>query len=472
MVVEEGLVYRQGDRDAGPNGDIRAAQTALNRLGTGVGEIDGIYGRNTMNAVQDAQAMFGLPRTGVLDQVTMDRLNNLTDEQVAFFTSEAEETAEAAEQNAPLADATPITEPETPADAGQMSSRLDSKLRETNQYERMLYSDNEQERSIGIQGALSRLGYNTRGVDGVLGANTRRAIREFQENNGLEVTGNVDEATLTSLRSAAPTPYEYSEVIGAALPEIGDAESTEPHLGGADYREKGITLGYGILPDSGLKYDHNGTIVEIPQTESRRWPALQAAGVTLENFDPEKVISKDAVKAGIRRGDYTSDLAWTNAVLRSFEIDMDAAIEADGVDPNDIKPEARAGILSFGWNAGQDAYNYNLMAPAYETLANEEEPNFDTVGTGMLQVFTSNGIVIRGLANRRALDYNMVANAYNSPTITSYTPIRLSNGNAGFRYRYSNGDTREIDTYKNYENKASFGSFKKHLNTEFNIEEE
>lgn len=92
-VADIGNVYRQGDRDAGPNGDIRTAQTVLSRLGTSVGEVDGVYGKNTMNSVQDAQEMFGLPRTGVLDQATQDRLNNLTDDQIAFFKSESESVA-------------------------------------------------------------------------------------------------------------------------------------------------------------------------------------------------------------------------------------------------------------------------------------------------------------------------------------------------------------------------------------------
>lgn len=108
-VADVGNVYRQGDRDAGPDGDIRAAQTALTRLGTDVGEVDGVYGRNTSNAVQDAQEMFGLPRTGVLDQDTQDALNNLTDDQISFFTSETEAIAEQVESP---------TEPDTPAADG------------------------------------------------------------------------------------------------------------------------------------------------------------------------------------------------------------------------------------------------------------------------------------------------------------------------------------------------------------------
>jgi peptidoglycan hydrolase-like protein with peptidoglycan-binding domain len=93
-----GNTFRQGDRDAGPNGDIRSAQTNMIRMGIeGVGEVDGVYGRNTMNGVQDSQEMFGLPRTGVLDQATQDAFNNLTDDQIAFFTSESEAMAPAVE---------------------------------------------------------------------------------------------------------------------------------------------------------------------------------------------------------------------------------------------------------------------------------------------------------------------------------------------------------------------------------------
>ena len=95
-VAPAGNTFRQGDRDAGPNGDIRSAQTSMVRMGIeGVGEVDGVYGRNTMNGVQDSQEMFGLPRTGVLDQATQDAFNNLTDDQIAFFTSETEAAAPA-----------------------------------------------------------------------------------------------------------------------------------------------------------------------------------------------------------------------------------------------------------------------------------------------------------------------------------------------------------------------------------------
>lgn len=101
-VAPAGNTFRQGDRDAGPNGDIRSAQTNMVRMGIeGVGEVDGVYGRNTMNGVQDSQEMFGLPRTGVLDQATQDAFNNLTDDQIAFFTSETEAVSPAEVEETP-----------------------------------------------------------------------------------------------------------------------------------------------------------------------------------------------------------------------------------------------------------------------------------------------------------------------------------------------------------------------------------
>ena len=107
-VADVGNVYRQGDRDAGPNGDIRAAQTVLSRLGTSVGEVDGVYGRNTMNAVQEGQEILGLPRTGVLDQTTQDAFNNLTDSQIDFYRSESEaisDTGAAPQEASPVVEA-------------------------------------------------------------------------------------------------------------------------------------------------------------------------------------------------------------------------------------------------------------------------------------------------------------------------------------------------------------------------------
>jgi peptidoglycan hydrolase-like protein with peptidoglycan-binding domain len=55
--------------------DTRAAQEALKTEGFNPGPIDGIMGPRTRAAVTDYQAKNDLPRTGMLDDATMARLN-------------------------------------------------------------------------------------------------------------------------------------------------------------------------------------------------------------------------------------------------------------------------------------------------------------------------------------------------------------------------------------------------------------
>ncbi|KIG14834.1 hypothetical protein DB30_06287 [Enhygromyxa salina] len=51
----------------------------------------------------------------------------------------------------------------------------------------------------GAQARLHLLGYGVNGIDGVLDGPTREALRAFQEDNELEVTGELDDATQAKL---------------------------------------------------------------------------------------------------------------------------------------------------------------------------------------------------------------------------------------------------------------------------------
>ncbi|HEX8490199.1 MAG TPA: peptidoglycan-binding domain-containing protein [Chthoniobacterales bacterium] len=50
-----------------------------------------------------------------------------------------------------------------------------------------------------IQSALSREGYYSGAIDGNLGPETRNALRRYQRDRGLSVTGRVDRATINAL---------------------------------------------------------------------------------------------------------------------------------------------------------------------------------------------------------------------------------------------------------------------------------
>ena len=55
------------------------------------------------------------------------------------------------------------------------------------------------ELAVDVQRALARRGYYRGGIDGDIGPGTRAAIRSYQYNRGLEVTGRIDGALLRSL---------------------------------------------------------------------------------------------------------------------------------------------------------------------------------------------------------------------------------------------------------------------------------
>ena len=73
-----------------------------------------------------------------------------------------------------------------------------------------------------IQEALKGLNYDLgeAGVDGILGSATENAIKAFQEAQGLEITGIVDEATLKALEEATSKTNNLTESCGDLIAEI------------------------------------------------------------------------------------------------------------------------------------------------------------------------------------------------------------------------------------------------------------
>lgn len=61
------------------------------------------------------------------------------------------------------------------------------------------YSVTSAERVRSVQDALKGAGYDIGVSDGVLGIRTTTALKEFQRNNNIDVTGTVNQATLDRL---------------------------------------------------------------------------------------------------------------------------------------------------------------------------------------------------------------------------------------------------------------------------------
>lgn len=71
-----------------------------------------------------------------------------------------------------------------------------------------------------MQSLLKDAGYEVGAVDGVIGQETEDAIRQFQNDNGLEASGSPNKETL---RALAPTA-EKQEFFGLS-PEFGEQDS-------------------------------------------------------------------------------------------------------------------------------------------------------------------------------------------------------------------------------------------------------
>ncbi|MET1002357.1 MAG: peptidoglycan-binding domain-containing protein [Acidimicrobiia bacterium] len=153
-----------------------ALQTALQVAGYYTGEIDGIYGPGTVEAVEALQEEAGLPVTGLLDGPTERALEAAVQDQV--------DTA----------------------------------------------ASGEATHNAAIQGALKVLGYWDGPIDGVWSEELGAAIAELQSDLGIEPTGIVDPATLNALEDAleaAKASLTTPTTTESTTTESTTTESTE-----------------------------------------------------------------------------------------------------------------------------------------------------------------------------------------------------------------------------------------------------
>ena len=166
-----GVVYAEGNR-----GDmISDMQHRLQSAGYLKGEIDGVYGQDTVHAVRAFQKAHGFPISGAIDEMTYGAL---------------EEEGNGSVSVAPV-------QPSHSSNnyvVGDTGSAVES-----------------------IQRKLKRLDYLDGVADGIYGGQTAMAVRAFQQDEGLSVTGEVDHQTLVTLNAA------YEDKTGEFTLSEGDS---------------------------------------------------------------------------------------------------------------------------------------------------------------------------------------------------------------------------------------------------------
>lgn len=174
---------------SGYNPRVKEIQETLKDTGSDPGDIDGLMGVKTRDAVKEFQKTKGLKPTGKIDSVTMLALNRAKEaakSPVKAITKEPDSVMDLnLPKNLPDEHLKPAAERTRKASEAQdevLSYRLKSK-----------------DRTKQIQTALKKAGFYKGEIDGKVGLQTKMAIKAFQKSKGLTADGIVGQRTWEEL---------------------------------------------------------------------------------------------------------------------------------------------------------------------------------------------------------------------------------------------------------------------------------
>jgi peptidoglycan hydrolase-like protein with peptidoglycan-binding domain len=152
---------------------VREVQETLRELNFYGGDVDGLFGPNTRQAIEAYQSKMGMPVTGTIDDSLLDHLG-------------------AGPTTVVLPSPAPRDKMSRPAVLATGGGREEAVARPV--------SLTRDERVAKVQAGLKEFGNEAIEVDGLMGARTTAAIREFQSLFGLQVTGDADQATYSKMK--------------------------------------------------------------------------------------------------------------------------------------------------------------------------------------------------------------------------------------------------------------------------------
>ncbi len=166
---------------------ITQVQRELARLGLYTGAIDGLAGSRTAAAISAYETAAGRPSTGVA-----------TPDLLAAMKAPLPVRTPAPIVAPPAVEAAPTAADPTAAELDQRERERAAKIAEA---QRIQAAAQVQANYRIVQGALNRIGYGPVPVDGQVNAETADAIRRFELDNGLPVTGEASDRLIGRLIS-------------------------------------------------------------------------------------------------------------------------------------------------------------------------------------------------------------------------------------------------------------------------------
>ena len=228
--IDEALLQQlrtaQADSDAIYRAQVKQVQAALNAAGYNAGPPDGALGPKSRAAIAHYQSDNELPATGNIDAGLLASLGIETGEDGIAGASNAATIRETQQQlrahGYTTAGMSGTLDPATreairayQRDAGlevtgEISPELLAHLRESD----IRYGDDaDTELALEIEQQLQQHGYSVGVVDGVIDVSTREAVRAYQADAGLAITGAVDDPLLAHLQTSNVAPMPRSALV-------------------------------------------------------------------------------------------------------------------------------------------------------------------------------------------------------------------------------------------------------------------
>lgn len=167
--------------------DVKNLQNTLNSLGYHAGSADGIFGKNTKNAVMDFQRDHSLSVDGIAGSNTFAAIEKALN--------------------------SGNTKPSAPSQEQNNASLLKLGMRGSG--------------VKNLQNNLNSLGYHAGSADGIFGQNTKNAVVAFQRDHGLSVDGIAGPATLSKINAQLSQSSNRGPVASRSIIEkvIASAKS-------------------------------------------------------------------------------------------------------------------------------------------------------------------------------------------------------------------------------------------------------
>ncbi|MEQ8397631.1 peptidoglycan-binding domain-containing protein [Thalassobaculum sp.] len=319
---------------------VERAQGWLNRLGFDAGPVDGYMGNRTRSAISAYQRSRGQVVTGTPDRSTM---RSLREEYLAATGSE-------------------------PRDRSSQTASAETNTAVANQSS--LPTPGATQLVVDTQVELRRRGYDVPVVNGVIDSKTQEAIRTFERDQRLLVTGQPSVLLLERIRSTDATlsRREMIRSIQATLTERG----------------------YQPGPSDGVMGQATINAIRTYQTDAGLPVDGVADAALLASFDkPEPVVSDDRTKPAqpsgevmlmddrFADGDYTREVRWQvlqgNFAVRDGVLNSQVltAESAQKTSPEDVVLRVLKGVLGEGVEAPSQAQSSAAVITTAVAMPNE-----------------------------------------------------------------------------------------------------